>query len=97
MRGCGGFGMRRPSNYVASACLTRYPADAAHEVGARIRPATRPPGVQVHLWTEVLEHAEHNRGDEGECNIRGYNAKSADERTYEIHWESSLGSRRARN
>jgi len=32
-----------------------------------------------------LDHAEHNRGDESECNIRGYNAKSADERTYEIH------------
>ena len=37
-----------------------------------------------------LEHAEYNRGDESECNIRGYNAKSADERTCEIHWDSSL-------
>ena len=54
-------------------------------------------GRSVHLWTGSLEHAKHNRGDESECNIRGYNAKSADERTYEIHWESSLGSRRARN
>jgi hypothetical protein len=43
-----------------------------------------------------LEHAEYNRGDESECNIRSYNAKSADERTYEIHWENSLGLRRAR-
>src|SRR5438093_8991433 len=52
----------------------------------RKRPVTRSPGVRVHLWTEVLEHAEHNRGDESECNIRSYNAKSAGERTYEIHW-----------
>jgi len=37
-----------------------------------------------------LERAEHNRGDESECNIGGYNAKSADERTCEIHWDSSL-------
>ena len=43
------------------------------------------------LLTEVLEHAEHNRADEGECNIRGYNAKSVHERTCEIHWERSLG------
>ena len=56
----------------------------------RKRPVTRPPGAQVHLWTGSLEHAEYNRGDESECNIGGYNAKSADERTCEIHWDSSL-------
>src|SRR5215217_7252355 len=52
----------------------------------RKRPVTRSPGVRVQLWTGGLEHAEYNRADESECNIRGYNAKSADERTYEIHW-----------
>ena len=45
---------------------------------------------------EVLEHAEHNSADESDCDIRGYNAQSAYEWTYEIHWECSLGSRRAR-
>jgi len=38
----------------------------------------------------VLEHAEHDGADESKCDIRGDNAQSADERTYEGHWESSL-------
>lgn len=61
--------------------------------GSRKRPVTWSPGVRSIVWTGSLEHAKHNRADEGNCNIRGYNAKSADERTYEIHWEGSLGSR----
>jgi hypothetical protein len=32
------------------------------------------------LWEELLlEHAEHDRADKGECDIRGNNAQSADE------------------
>ena len=42
------------------------------------------------VWTGLLEHAEYNRADESECNIRSHNAQPADERTYEIHWEGSL-------
>ena len=56
---------------------------------------TKTPGGRatgrLYVPIRTLEHAEYNRADEGECNIRGYNAKPADERTYEIHWESSLG------
>ena len=39
---------------------------------------------------EALEHAEHDGADKGECDIRGDNAQSADERTDEGHWELSL-------
>jgi hypothetical protein len=46
---------------------------------------------RLYVHVRMLKHAEYNRADEGECNIRGYNAKPADERTYEIHWEVSLG------
>ena len=42
--------------------------------------------------TGSLEHADHNGADEGECDVRGYNAQSADLWS----WEYSLGSRRAR-
>ena len=38
-----------------------------------------------------LEHAEHDGAYEGECDIGGDNAQSADERTYEGHWKGSLG------
>lgn len=45
---------------------------------------------RLYVHVRTLEHAEHNRADKGECNIHSYNAKPADERTYEIHWEGSL-------
>jgi hypothetical protein len=38
-----------------------------------------PPGAKVQFWTESLEHAEHDGADEGESDIRGYNAQFADE------------------
>jgi hypothetical protein len=53
-------------------------------------------GRAVKIWTGSLDHAEHDRADEGKREIGGYNAQSADERTYEGHWECSPGSRRAR-
>ena len=37
-----------------------------------------------------LEQAKHDRPNKGECDIGGNNAQSADERTEERHWESSL-------
>ena len=53
-------------------------------------------GRVVHDWlwpgSESLEHAEHDGADEGEGDIRGYNAQSADDES----WEYSPGSRRAR-
>src|SRR5712675_3802881 len=43
-------------------------------------------------WTRSrLEHAEHDGADKGECEIGGDDAQSADKRTYEGHWEGSLG------
>jgi hypothetical protein len=41
------------------------------------------------LGYSVLEHAEHDRADKGECDVGGNNAQSADERTHEGHWERS--------
>jgi hypothetical protein len=38
-----------------------------------------PPGAKVQFWTESLEYAEHDGADEGESDIRGYNAQFADE------------------
>ena len=38
----------------------------------------------------MLEHAEHDGADKGECDVRGYNAQFADERTREGHLESSV-------
>ena len=37
-----------------------------------------PPGDKVEIQTGSLEHAEHDSADERECEIRGYNAQSAD-------------------
>jgi hypothetical protein len=37
-----------------------------------------PPGDKVEIQTGCLEHAEHDSADERECDIRGYNAQSAD-------------------
>jgi hypothetical protein len=37
-----------------------------------------PPGDKVDIQTGSLEHAEHDSADERECDIRGYNAQSAD-------------------
>ena len=42
------------------------------------------------LWRESLEHAEHDGADKGDCQIRGNNAQSADQRTHEGHREISL-------
>ena len=39
---------------------------------------------------KALKHSEHDGADKGECEIRGYNAQFADERTDESHWELSL-------
>src|SRR5258708_3656922 len=38
-----------------------------------------------------LEDAEHDGAYEGECDIGGDNAQSADERGYEGHWKGFLG------
>jgi hypothetical protein len=42
------------------------------------------------LWRESLEHAKHDGADKGDCQIRGNNAQSADQRTHEGHREISL-------
>ena len=34
----------------------------------------------------VLDHAEHDGADEGQCEIRGDNGQFSDERTDESHW-----------
>ena len=33
----------------------------------------------LQAWMGSLEHADHNGADEGECDVRGYNAQSADD------------------
>ena len=43
---------------------------------------------------QVLEHAEHDRADNGECDIRGHHAQSPDEWTGEDHLGNLPGSRR---
>jgi hypothetical protein len=42
------------------------------------------------LWRESLEHAEHDGTYKGDCQVRGNNAQSADQRTHEGHREISL-------
>jgi len=54
----GGEGMRRFRHEAAvklrgGGMIDQIPSRCCREVGARKRPVTRPPGVQVHLWTEV--------------------------------------------
>jgi hypothetical protein len=44
-------------------------------------------GRRLGLW--VLDHAEDNRPDKGECGIRGDNAQSVHEGIHEGHSESS--------
>jgi hypothetical protein len=34
--------------------------------------------LQIRLWRESLEHAEHDGADKGDCEIRGNHAQSAD-------------------
>ena len=51
----------------------------------------KPPGEDPSL-VGSLEHAEDDGADEGESNIRGNNAQSADDWTYG-HWGRSLDSR----
>ena len=40
---------------------------------------------------KVLEHAEYDGADKGDCQIRGHNAQFADERTQEGHLGSLPG------
>ncbi len=53
-----------------------------------------PPGALKSGGLERLEHAEYDGADKGECDIRGDNAQSADERTDEVignaPWFTSL-------
>ena len=41
---------------------------------------------EISVLREVLEHAEHDRANKGDCDIRGNNAQSADE----SHGKTSL-------
>ena len=41
---------------------------------------------EISVMREVLEHAEHDRANKGDCDIRGNNAQSADQ----SHGKTSL-------
>ena len=57
---------------IAPGCATKTPGGWTSE----------PPGVTlIPSSGRVLEHAEHDGADKGECDIRGDNAQPADERT----------------
>jgi hypothetical protein len=34
--------------------------------------------LQIRLWRESLEHAEHDGADKGDCQVRGNDTQSAD-------------------
>ena len=60
-----------------------------HAAGAA-QPLTRRCSRRVRHVGSNLEHAQHDRADNGECDIRGHHAQSPDEWTAEDHWETSL-------
>jgi hypothetical protein len=46
------------------------------------RPAGPNRRAKIQVWTRSLEHAENDGANEGESDIRGNDAQSADERTH---------------
>ena len=60
-------------------CVSGLSAEAAiaHENARRLDWSNRR-ALQIRLWRESLEHAEHDGADKGDCEIRGNNAQSAD-------------------
>jgi hypothetical protein len=63
-----------------------FEARLVRNENARRLDRSKPPGViNLACGAYRLEHAEHNRADKGERDIRDNNAKPADERTHESH------------
>jgi hypothetical protein len=73
----------RPPEQCLNECLARKPVRYAwreHIKKTRLQEWSKPPGaLKFRIAVSFLEHAEYDRADKGECDIRGNHAQPVDQ------------------